>query len=327
MPVVYGPVLSWRFGRSLGIDLIMEVKTCTFNCIYCQLGRTTRCVSGPEELKEYVRESEVEEELRKYIAEEGLSFVDVVTFSGTGEPTLNPQLGPIVRKVKELVGGKPIVILTNSSLLYRRDVREALLNFDVVVAKLDAGDEKAYRIINRPCKGKPPIETIIESIAEFRSEYGGKLMIQSMFLHTNFGFTNCRGEHLARLVEAIAKIDPDIVQIDTPYRPGGEKFVIPASLKELREIGESLGEYFSKNRMWIFGIHDNRRLAASVGMGDYKERVFEIIKRRPCKLQDLASMLGVDIETARKIIGELIEEGKACRVKARTGEIYYTVKT
>jgi len=327
MPVVYGPVLSWRFGRSLGIDLIIGEKTCTFNCIYCQLGRTAQCVSGPEELKEYVRENEVEEELRKYIAEEGLNYIDVVTFSGTGEPTLNPKLGTIARKVKELVGDKPIVILTNSSLFYRRDVRKALLNFDIVVTKLDAGDEKAYRIINRPCRGKPSIKTIIESIAEFKSEYRGKLMVQSMFLHTNFGFTNCRGKHLAQLVEAIVKIDPDIVQVDTPYRPGGEKFVIPVSLKELREIGESLGKYFSKDRMWIFGIHDKRKLAASVRIGDYKERVSEIIKRRPCRLQDLADMLGVDIKTIQKVIEELIGEGKACRIKAQSGETYYTVKT
>lgn len=103
--------------------------------------------------------------------------------------------------------------------------------------------------------------------------------------------------------------------------------MIPASLKELRKIGESLGEYFGKDRIWIFGIHDKRKLAASVRMGDYKERVFEVIKRRPCRLQDLADMLGVDIGTIRKIIEELTGEGKACGIKAQSGETYYTVKT
>ena len=326
MPVIYGPVLSWRFGRSLGIDLIVKVKTCTFNCVYCQLGKTKRCVSGPEELKEYVRENEVEKELRKYMTKEGLSYIDVVTFSGMGEPTLNPRLGLVVRRVKKLVREKPIVILTNSSLFYRGEIREALLNFDVVVAKLDAGDEKAYRIINRPYKGKPPIEVIIESIAKFRSEYRGRLMIQSMFLHTNFGFTNCRGEHLTRLVEAITKIDPDVVQVDTPYRPGGEKFVVPASLEELREIGESLGEYFNKDRIWIFGVHDKRRPVAGVQISSYEERIFETIKRRPCKLQDLADMLGVNAEIVKRILKGLIERGKVCKIRTYSDEIYYIVK-
>lgn len=125
MSTVYGPVPSWRFGRSLGIDVITPPKKCTFNCVYCQLGKTEVHVSKPEMLSEPpVDADRVLDDLEEVLKRLDLNAVDVVTFSGTGEPTLNLELGDIAKRVKRRIGGTPLAILTNSSLFYRGDIRK-----------------------------------------------------------------------------------------------------------------------------------------------------------------------------------------------------------
>ena len=165
MSTVYGPVPSWRFGRSLGVDVIGPPKKCTFNCIYCQLGKTKNHVSKPEMLKEpLVILHEILSDLDDVLKRIDLKTVDIVTFSGSGEPTLNLDLGKIAEGVKAKIGTLPTAILTNSSLFYREDVRRNLSRFDLVVAKLDAGNDEAFRLINRPADRELCIEAVIDSI-------------------------------------------------------------------------------------------------------------------------------------------------------------------
>lgn len=324
MGVVYGPVLSWRFGSSLGIDLISGSKVCTFDCIYCQLGRTVLKVSKPGDFRNYVKAEKVVKELEDFINKIDFNSVDVVTFSGSGEPTLNPELGKIVELVKYIVGEKPLVILTNSSLFYLRKVREALSKIDIVSAKLDAGDEKAFKIINRSYLEKLSINKVIGYIKEFKSIYDGKLMIQTMFLNTTLGFTNSEGEHFEKLIDAYLKIEPDVIQVDTPYRPGGEKFVKPVSIEKLKNIGDVLANYFPRDNIWVFGLHDKSRKKIVWKRKEHKSIILDTLKRRPLRLVDIANLLNVSSEEAYKIV-EQLKKDELIKEKILQGEVYYII--
>jgi len=328
LSTVYGPVPSWRFGRSLGIDVIMGPKMCTFNCIYCQLGKTVVKISEPGEVKSYVSVEAVEKHLKRYVNEVDLSSIDVITFSGSGEPTLNPDLGKTVDRVRRLIGEEtPIVLLTNSSLFYKDKVRENVSKFDVVAAKFDAGDEKAYMTINRPIGEIPNLEKINESIKKLKREMSGKLMIQTMFLHTTFGFTNCEGDTLKNLINTLIDIEPDVIQIDTPYRPGGERFVKPASVDELKTIARKFEDYFGKrgrgSDLWVFGIHDMRgRKVSWTKHVSISDEIVELLKRRPCRAVDMADSLGISYKETLENLRELLGGGLIVE-KTSNGEKYY----
>ena len=329
MSTVYGPVPSWRFGRSLGIDIVAPPKTCNFNCIYCQLGRTQVKLSTPDEFKNYVPANNVESDLEKYLADININSIDVATFSGSGEPTLNPDIGDIVDCVRRLTSGKvPIVLLTNSSLLYRDDVRRKVAKFDIVVAKVDAGDEEAYRIINRSVRNAPNMETIKQSIEKLKREMNGSLMTQTMFLQTNFGFTNCEEEALISLMNTLVDIEPDVIQIDTPYRPGGEKFLKPASVDELRTIAKRFEDFIERmnthSKLWVFGIHDERgRKVAWKEHVSVPNEIMELLKRRPCRIVDIADGIGISYRESLKNVKNFLQKSRIIEKISSNGEKYY----
>lgn len=207
--VVYGPVPSWRLGASLGIDLLSrEEKICSFDCVYCQLGRTD-LLSTDRGL--YVSTEEVLEEIAALPP--GVR-IDTLTFSGRGEPTLAVNLGDAIVAIKRL-RREPVAVLTNSSLIGRHDVRSELARADIVVAKLDAGSGELLQAINRPAAGIV-FEEILDGLTAFRHQYRGRLAVQIMFVKDNRG---AAGE-LARLVR---RIGADEVQVNTPLRPGGSQ--------------------------------------------------------------------------------------------------------
>ena len=219
MAIIYGPVPSWRLGRSLGIDLLStKVKTCSFNCVYCQLGKT---VNSLIERKEFVPLSRLVLELEslKTIA------ADYATFSGVGEPTLASNLGQAIRLVKTALE-LPVAVLTNSSLMIRKDVRKELAQADIVVAKLDASNEKLFRVINKPAIGCS-LNEIIRSIRKFRSEFSGKLALQMMFIEANKGYAS----EMARIAE---QLSPDEVELNTPLRPCAVKSLTPEDINAIR---------------------------------------------------------------------------------------------
>jgi wyosine [tRNA(Phe)-imidazoG37] synthetase (radical SAM superfamily) len=216
--IVYGPVPSWRLGRSLGIDVIAtRNKLCSFDCIYCQLGKTLNPVVRR---REFVNLAQLAEELDKV---RGVP-ADYATFSGMGEPTLGSNLGEAIRLVRSILE-LPVAVLTNSSLMSRRDVCQDLARADVVVAKLDAPDETLFRQVNRP-RVRTTLREIVDSIKVFRSTYRGKLALQMMFVDANRG----SAVEMAALAREIA---PDEVQINTPLRPCA---VSPLSPEEIAGI-------------------------------------------------------------------------------------------
>ena len=223
--IIYGPVPSWRLGRSLGIDLLStKGKTCSFDCIYCQLGRT---VHRLVERKKFVSIARLTEEFERV---KGV-FADYVTFSGVGEPTLASNLGEAIELARSVLR-LPVAVLTNSSLMTREDVCRELSAADVVVAKVDAPNEKLFRKINRP-NVKYTLEEIIRAIMLFREEYRGKLALQVMFIEANKDYA----KEMAKIAEKLA---PDEVQINTPLRPCAVRPLIPEAITSIRQEFSSL---------------------------------------------------------------------------------------
>jgi len=217
--ILYGPVSSWRLGRSLGVDLVStKGKTCSFDCIYCQLGRTVHPLARR---REFVTMAQLDHELKavKNVV------VDYVTFSGVAEPTLASNLGQAIELVKSVLG-LPVAVLTNSSLMVRGDVRRELGQADVIVAKVDAPNEELFRQINRP-KIKCILDEILQAIRLFREEYRSKLVLQMMFVEVNKGYA----PEMARIAE---ELSPDEVQINTPLRPCPVKPLMPEEITAIR---------------------------------------------------------------------------------------------
>ena len=224
MRYLYGPVASWRFGRSLGVDILStDEKTCSFDCLYCQLGKT---VNKTTERKVFVPTDVIEYEIQAlapFIEETS----DVITFAGMGEPTLGANIGEVVDAIRRHTR-KPIAILTNAALMTDKTVREDLKQLDIVVAKLDAPDQAIFEKVNRPVSAEIKLDEIIAGLKQFRREYQGRLCLQLMFVAAN----RDSGAALARIA---AELQPDEVQLNTPLRPCG---VEPLSTDEMTQIEE-----------------------------------------------------------------------------------------
>ena len=217
--IIYGPVSSWRLGKSLGIDLLSTTKcTCSFDCIYCQLGETANPLVEP---KEFVTLPELSREL---FAVKDIR-VDFATFSGMGEPTLATNLGEAIELTKSILK-LPVAVLTNSSLMSRKDVRQKLALADVIVAKVDAPDERRFQSINRPFV-RYTLNEILRGIMQLRSEYDGKLALQMMFVSEN-------RDYAAQMADLARGLSPDEVQINTPLRPCGVSPLTPDEISAIK---------------------------------------------------------------------------------------------
>lgn len=219
MRIVYGPVPSWRLGRSLGVDAVStRGKTCSMDCVYCQLGRTIHPLT---ERRVFVYPGTLVTELASLTA----PALDYVTFSGMAEPTLAANLAELVAAVRETLRGYPIAILTNASLILKEDVRRDLALFDVVVAKLDAPDEALFQAINRPFV-LYTLADIVMGIRLFRRAFGGRLALQMMFILAN-------RDRAAEMAEVARQLRPDEVQLNTPLRPSPVPPLSPAEMCEV----------------------------------------------------------------------------------------------
>lgn len=223
--VIYGPVPSWRLGRSLGIDLLStDGKTCSFDCIYCQLGSTLYPLV---ERHEFVSLSQIETELESVRGIEA----DYATFSGVGEPTLASNLGQAISIVRSTLH-LPVAVLTNSALIPREDVRRDLAEADVVVAKMDAPGEELFLMVNRPFGGYS-FDEILQGIKLFRKNFKGKLALQLMFVEVNKRYAR----EMADIAESLS---PDEVQLNTPLRPCAVEPLSPSEMAAIKEYFKGL---------------------------------------------------------------------------------------
>lgn len=288
---IFGPVPSRRLGRSLGVDLV-PYKTCTFDCIYCDVGRTTHKTISRQP---FVSPEEIQRELELTLSMLDKN-TDYITLSGSGEPTLNNQVGRIIRKIKEITS-TPIAVLTNGSLLFQDEVRKDILEADFVLPSLDAITPVLFEYINRPHPSLK-IEELISGLVQFRKQYRGQIWLEVLF---------CRGvndgkEEIEKLKEVIERIEPDRIQLNTPVRPPVEDFAFPLTLAQLGKIRERLGE---KAEL----VSD---FSAPFGeeFDSVKDtEILNLIKRRPCTTEDISRALGLRIDEVVKHLNQLAKIG------------------
>ena len=249
MSIIYGPVSSWRLGRSLGIDLLnTQRKVCSFNCVYCQLGETMRFVVGPEE---FVGLEQLAGEMRS-VRQIG---ADYATSSGMGEPTLAGNLGEAIELARSILD-LPVAVLNNSSLMFREDVRQQLVHADKVVAKLDVPNERLFGVVNRPTP-ELRFARILDGVRRFGNEYKGKLALQVMFIEVN--------DDYASEIAALARgLSPEEVQINTPLRPCGVRPLAPESIANVKRKFSDFEDVVTvyeaeKRRIWPFDLAETLR--------------------------------------------------------------------
>jgi wyosine [tRNA(Phe)-imidazoG37] synthetase (radical SAM superfamily) len=289
---LYGPVPSRRLGRSLGIDLVPR-KICTYDCIYCQIGSTTQKTLVR---KEYVPVKEILDELKQFLKEETMT-IDHLSLSGSGEPTLHSQIGPIINGIKAITS-LPIAAITNGSLFYKKGVRKDLLRADVVLPSLDAVSPEVFIKMNRPPQGFS-IEKVIEGMVEFRKCFKGQIWLEILFCK---GINDSPSE-LLLMKEVINRIEPDKIHLNTVVRPPSEKWAVPLNQKEMEAIKAFLGEKASV-------ISDFDRHPSMISERDIKEEILRILKRRPLSLADLFKGMGIPQNQLDQYLESLTQEGK-----------------
>lgn len=289
---VYGPVPSRRLGRSLGVDLA-PFKTCTYDCLYCQLGRTT-CKTG--ERKEYVPLGEILVELRQKLAQE--PALDFVTLAGSGEPTLHSGIGRLIGEIKRLTS-IPVAVLTNGSLLWMREVQDALLEADLVIPSLDAGSERSFRHVNRP---HPSIgfERMVNGLAQFRARFHKPIWLEVFLLA---GITDSSAE-VERIASLAARIQPERVQLNTVSRPPAEAFAHPVPAGQM----EVLARLFA-GKAEVIAEQEVRESPILMPATATDHEILALLSRRPCTARDISTSLGVHIAETTKRLQSLMEQG------------------
>lgn len=298
---VFGPVPSRRLGRSLGVDLV-PFKTCSYDCIYCQLGRTT-CKTV--ERRKWVPVDAVLEELRQKLG----TKPDYITLSGSGEPTLHSCLGEIIVQIKVMTD-IPVAVLTNGSLLWQAEVRAEVELADVVMPSLDAPDSERFDMINRPC---PDItfERVVYGLETFRRQFPGKYWLEVMLLG---GYTSLPAQ-VRQLAGISRRIRPDKVQLNTAVRPPAEEYAMavpPERLAEMSRMFEPAAEVVAEHR-------GQRALAESQASADI---VLALLQRRPCTVKGISHGLGMKPGEAVKCLADLAMQGKVLCERHGSEEFY-----
>ena len=303
MTYVFGPVPSRRLGLSLGVDLI-PLKTCSYDCLYCQVGKTTCLTVEP---RAFAPLAAVMKEVKRSL--ERIS-PDVVTFSGSGEPTLHSGIGEAIASVKALSGLR-VAVLTNGSLLWREEVRERLVAADVIMPTLSTTDEDIFRKIHRPHPGLL-LDHVIQGLKSLREIYRGELDVEVVLL----AGLNDGPRQLAELRKVLEDINPDRIQLNTVVRP-------PADARALsldREKMEEVKTYFGEKAEIIASIPPKQ---TEMNLQSLSLALMEMAKRRPVRALDAAQALAIPEEEAERLIQGLAVKGHL-RSQVHLGERYYT---
>ena len=286
MKFCYGPVPSRRLGRSLGID-ILPSKTCNYQCIYCQLGRTNNFTNTR---RDFFPKEQIVEEIEKAI-KQNEEKADYITFVGSGEPTLYKSLKELILHVKAITK-KPICVITNGSLLFDSEVQEALFLADVILPSLDAGDNKNFIRINRP---HPTLnfDRIINGLVDFRKNYEGKFWIEVMLIK---GINDSKGD-LTKIKEKIDLIKPDRIDINVPIRPPTEQWVSIPDKEIIFLLKDIFGKYYDMNypEFGEFDIYSN----------NFEQEFLAIIQRHPMRQDQILETFSTPYFTKMDIIKNL----------------------
>jgi len=306
---LFGPVPSRRLGMSLGVDLVPK-KVCSLNCVYCEVGHTTKLTT---ERKEYILYDKVTNELEHYFANN--PNPDYITFSGSGEPTLNSRIGDVLQFIKQKKPDIPVAVLTNGTLLYDKKVRNELMDANVVLPSLDAATEITFQKVNRPAP-QLTVKKYIQGLIDFRNEFSGQIWLEVFIVP---GYNDNRDDLIA-LKKAFKVINPDYIQLNTLDRPGTVADIYAASHEDLKKIVD----YWKLDNVEIIAAAAERKNIQSYRK-DAETAILGTITRRPCTVDDLVKILGLHINEINKYLDVLEAEGKIEPVRQERG-IFYQIK-
>ena len=307
--LTYGPVPSRRLGFSLGVDII-PYKTCSYNCIYCQLGKTT---NKTLRRKSYVNPATVLKEIKKAISEN--KKIDYITFSGSGEPTLNKDLGLLIEKTKKITS-IPVAVLTNGSLLWRKSVREDLVSADLVVPSLDAVSAQVFRKINRPAKGLN-VKEISDGIKKFAEDFKGEIRLEIMLVKD----VNDSKKEIKKINEFVKDLKIDKIELNTAIRPPNDPQARPLTKGELLKIKSLFDPDLKVEIIPDFSKHYEEKVFRK----DLEQRIIDLLKRRPCRKEEMAISLGVHLNELLKYLNLLLHRKKIKKSEKSSQKDYYII--
>ncbi|MHB8111535.1 MAG: radical SAM protein [Syntrophorhabdaceae bacterium] len=287
---MFGPVPSRRLGYSLGVDIIPP-KYCSYDCIYCQIGKTTH--------KEIIRRSFYDpQDIITQVVDRisGPGRIDFITFSGSGEPTLNADLGFLIRELKTMTS-KPVAVITNGSLLCDDAVRKDLVLADIVLPSLDAVSQEIFERVNRPFQ-QLDIHAMIEGLKIFRREFSGQIWLEIMLIKN----VNDNPEELERMAKIASETGVDRIQLNTVTRPPSEGSASRIDRATLEEICRLFGPKCEV--IASFEKPDDTECEAASAA-----TILETLKRRPLTLDDIAATTGMSLIEAKTQLGILEKHG------------------
>jgi len=298
---IFGPVPSRRLGRSLGIDLV-PLKTCTYDCIYCQLGHTTNKTA---QRREWVPLEAVVAELKENLT----TRPDYITLGGSGEPTLYSRIGELIERIRSITD-IPLALLTNGSLLWQQGVRDEIADADILIPSLDAGDAVMYEAVNRPFPGIR-FEQMLDGLIAARHSFSGDYRLEIVLLS---GYS-ARESEVSRLASCVKKINPDRVQLNTATRPSAEEYAVTVTSKRLHELANRFDPPAEV-------IADFRGVHACTDFSTGSENIVQMLRRRPCTADDIAAGLGMHLNEVAKYLAELMAE-QGLKQYRRNEKVYY----
>ena len=299
----FGPVPSRRLGRSLGVDLV-PFKTCTYDCIYCQLGRTTNKTT---DMQEFFPVEEIVREVSEQVKE--IPPPDYITLSGSGEPTLYSSLEAVISGIKQETD-IPVAVLTNGSLFWIDEVRAAVQEADLLIPSLDAGNEQIFQYVNRP---HPDIsfERMVGGLCALREQFQGLIWLEVFLVG---GVTDSKSE-IKKLKTWSDRIAPDLIQLNTAVRTPAEEYVDMVGKEKMEEIHVLFGANCE-----VIADYSNVH-----SLGEFyhtQEDVFELLKRRPCSVDDISNGLNLHRNETVKYVQELLDKN-LIRMEKRDNKILY----
>ena len=302
---LFGPVPSRRFGRSLGVDL-NPYKTCSFDCVFCQLGRTTEKTITR---REYVPTERVLSELHEWLDKDGRA--DYITLSGSGEPSLHSRFGEVLEFIRSQ-STIPAVLLTNGTMLNLQEVRDAAACADVVKTSLSAWDQPSYIWMNRP-HPQLRFDDLIEGQKAFRAQFKGELWMEVFLVE---GINSFPGD-IQKIATLAGEIGPDRIHLNTSVRPPAEDFAAALSkehMEELTHLFQPRAEVIAE-----FKAKDSERVEAN------QETIFSMLQRRPCTADQIADVFDMHLNEVSKYIGILMQSDQI-HVERKSPMVYYAAK-
>jgi len=302
-PHIYGPVPSRRLGRSLGVDFV-PFKTCTYDCIYCHLGRTT---TKTIKRKNYIPVGAILKEIKEKL--EKITTPDYITLAGSGEPTLHSGIAKIIAGIKE-ISPVPVAVLTNGSLLWLPEVRHALSGADLVLPSLDAGSEETFLRVNRPHRGIP-FRQMVEGLCSFRERFKGPVWLE---VFITGGITDSDDE-VSKIRDLTERIAPEWIQLNTAVRTPAEAYAGPVPKERMEEIATFFGP-----RCEV--IADYTVVHESGGFFSTREDVLALLRLRPCSIDDISAGLALHRNETVKYVQELVDMKQIQSEKRRGTWLY-----